>query len=244
MKPRGEKPSYDKALRPVRQPGQLGDWAAFLVLALAVGLWMLWPSAPAQMQEYPILPEPTCTYGVLSPNSSAGNVLARFSDGPAGDDADNVFARLPIADTPPVPPAVPAPAHVVPPPAYEEDACVNAHRAELPPAPNFPFSRPIAAMTGLVVQVSETLRDAGFTFNPPATSNNSPFSLSASLSFDNEGRVELLIIDDFSAKDADIHFWRYALGISRTTTNATGTVIITQWGDAADGERSFPKSDK
>ena len=103
MKPRKEKPSYDKSLRPVRQPRQLGDWASLLAIALFIGLWMLWPSAPAQIQEYPPLPEPTCAYGVLSPNSSAGNVLARFNDGPAGEDADTPFARLPVADTPPIP---------------------------------------------------------------------------------------------------------------------------------------------
>ena len=226
MKPRGEKPSYDKSLRPVRQPGQLGDWAAILVLALSVGLWMLWPSAPAQMQEYPLLPGPTCAYGTLSPSSSAGNVLARFGAGPAGEDADNVFARLPVAATPPIPPVAPAPAAVVAPPAYEADARGNMQRAELPPSPDFPFSPPMSAMTGLVVQVSKALRDADFTFNPPATSNNAPVSLSASLSFDGEGRVELLIIDDYSPKDAAIHLWRHALGIARTTTNATGTVDI------------------
>jgi hypothetical protein len=229
MKSRSGKPAYDKSLRPVRQPGQMGDWAAIIAVTLSVGLWMLWPSAPAQIQEFPQLPEPTCTYGKLSPNSSAGNVLARFSDGPAGEDTDNVFARLPVADTPPIPPATPAPAAVVPPPAYEAGARWNAQQAELPPTPDFPFSRPIAAMTGLVVQVSEQLRSAGFSFDPPAASTNAPFSLSASLAFDGEGHVELLAIDNFTSANVNVTPWRYALGISRTTTNATGTVKITQW---------------
>ncbi len=228
MKPSKEKPSYDKSLRPVRQPGQLGDWASLLAIALFIGLWMLWPSPPAQKQEHPQLPDPSCTYGVLSPNSSAGNILDRFNAGPAGEDTDNVFARLPSATTPPIPAPSPAPAVKLPPPAY-----ANAHEpqvpAEPPPAPAFPFKRPMAAMTGLVVQVSETLRDAGFTFAPPATSGNAPFSLSASLSFDGEGRLELLAIDDFTSANVNVTPWRYALGISRTTTNATGTVKITQW---------------
>jgi len=228
MKPRKEKPTYDKSLRPVRQPGQMGDWAALLAVALSVGLWMLWPSAPAIIQEYPQLPEPSCAYGVLSQNSSAGNVLARFADSPAGEDADNVFARLPIADTPPIPAPESAPGVELPPPSYAANDLPLA--VELPPPPAFPFMRFLPAHTGLVVQVSDSLRKAGFAFDPPTTtSNNAPLSLSASLSFDDKGHVELLIIDDYSTKDAAIHLWRHALGISRTTTNAVGTVNITQW---------------
>jgi hypothetical protein len=188
---------------------------------------MLWPPAPAKIQEYPQLPEPSCAYGVLSPNSSAGNVLARFADSPADEDADNVFARIPSADTPPIPAIESAPSSALPPPSYAANDLPLA--VELPPPPAFPFQRSLPAHTGLVVQVSEQLRNAGFVFDPPTTSNNAPLSLSASLSFDDKGRVELLVIDDYSTEDAAIHLWRHALGISRTTTNAVGTVNITQW---------------
>ena len=223
MKPRKERP-YDKSLRPVRQPGQLGDWAAIVVLALSVGLWMLWPSAPDGIREFPVLPEPACAYGLISPSSFAGNVLARFGDGPAGEDSGNMFARLPAADTPPIPPPASEPPAELPPPSYAANDLPRT--LELPPPPAFPFRRLPPTHTGLVVQVSEQLRDAGFAFEPPATGGDSPFSLSASLSFDHEGCVEFLVVDDFSGKDTALPLWRYALGISRTATNATGTVAI------------------
>ena len=230
MKPRKEKPSYDKSLRPVRQPGQLGDWASLLAIALFIGLWMLWPSAPAQIQEYPPLPEPTCAYGVLSPNSSAGNVLARFNDGPAGEDADNPFARLPVANTPPIPAPESAPAAELPPPAYAANDL--PHAVELPPAPSFPFKQSIPAHKGLVVQVSESLQNAGFAFDPPTTtSNNAPFSVSASLVFNGDGLVESILINGFTPAEAtsDMARWDAALLLSHAAANATGSVKITQW---------------
>ena len=226
MKSRKEKPAYDKSLRPMRQPGQMGDWASLLAVALSIGLWTLWPSAPAQIQEYPQLPDPTCAYGVLSHTSSAGNVLARFNTRPTDEETDNIFARLPVADTPLIPPPTPAQAPELPPPAYAIDAHDMRLPAELPPNPTFPFKRDIPVQTGLVVQVSGQLREANVVFDPHPITNNAPFSLSASLSFDNDGRVELLIIDDFSTTDAVITHWRYALALSRAAPNASGTVSI------------------
>ena len=229
MKSRNGKPAYDKSLRPVRQPGQMGDWAALIVVALSVGLWMLWPSAPVQIEEFPQLPEPTCAYGKLSPNSSAGNVLARFNDGPGGDDADNAFARMPVAATPSIPVPLPTPAAKLPPPVYD-DAHEQPLSAELPPVPAFPFKRPVAVQTGLVVQVSESLRDAGFAFDPPATSNATPFSVSATLVFNGDGLVESILINSFTSSGAksDMARWEAALLLSHAATNAIGHVVITQ----------------
>ena len=229
MKTRSGKPAYDKSLRPVRLPGQMGDWAALIAVALSVGLWTLWPSAPAQIREFPQLPEPTCAYGKLSPNSSAGNVLARFNDGSAGEDADNAFARLPVATTPPIPAPSPAPAANPPPPTYA-DAHEPPRPAELPPAPSFPFKRPLMTQTGVVVKVSESLRNAGFAFDPPAASNNTPFSVSASLIFNGDGLVESVLINGFTPKDAtsDMARWEAALLLSHASPNATGSVVITQ----------------
>ena len=231
MNSRNGKPSYDKSLRPVRQPGQMGDWAALIAVALSAGLWMLWPSAPAKIQEYPQLPEPSCAYGTLSPNSSAGNVLARFADNPAGEDADNAFARLPSVAAPETPAPSPAPAAALPPPSYAADAHEPPLPTELPPAPDFPFKRPLMTRTGLVVKVSDSLRDAGFAFDPPATSNATPFSVSASLVFNGDGLVESIFINGFQPKDAtsDIARWESALLLSHAATNAFGTVTITKW---------------
>ncbi len=229
MKARKEKPSYDKSLRPVRQPGQLGDWASLLAVALFIGLWMLWPSAPAQKQEYPQLPDPSCTYGVLSPNSSAGNVLDRFNAGPADEESDNAFARLPAAAPPAIPAALPTPAAVIPPPAYAAKRIPMA--VELPPAPAFPFKRSIPLQKGLVVQVSESLKNAGFAFDPPEKSTTPPFSLSADLVFNGDGFVESVLINSSDSADAskDIARWEAALLLSRAASNVTGSVTITQW---------------
>ena len=219
---------YDKSLRPARQPGQLGDWASILAVALFIGLWTLWPSAPAQIREYPEFPDSTCAYGVLSPNSSAGNVLARFSDRPVGEDVDNVFARLPVADTPPIPPPSPATSPELPPPAYADFQQDMRFPAELPPAPAFPFKRSISTQTGLVVQVSESLKNAGFAFDPPATSNCTPFSVSASLVFNGNGLVESILINSWDSAGAnpDVARWEAALLLSHAVSNATGSVSI------------------
>ncbi len=228
MKLRNAKPAYDKSLRPVRQPGQMGDWAALIAIALFVGLWMLWPPAPAQIQEFPQLPAPTCAYGNLSPNSSAGNVLARFTDDD-GEDTDNAFARLPVATTPPIPDPIVAPSSKFPPPVYA-GAYEPPPSAELPPAPAFPFKRPASIQTGIVVQVSESLRNAGFSFEPPSTSNATPFSVSANLVFNGDGLVESLLINsvDFADANSDMARWEAELLRSHANPNATGHVVITQ----------------
>ena len=226
MKTREGKAPYDKSLRPVRQPGQLGDWAAVLAVALFIGLWTLWPSAPPRTGEDVQIPDPSCAYGTLSRSSSAGNVLARFKDGPAGDDSDNVFARLPAAAPPAIPAALTTPPAVIPPPAYAAKGIPPA--VELPPAPAFPFKRSIPVQTGLVVQVSESLKKAGFAFDPPPTSNAAPFSLSADIVFNGHGLVESVLINgvDSAYAGKDIARWESALLLSHAVSNATGTISI------------------
>jgi hypothetical protein len=102
--------------------------------------------------------------------------------------------------------------------------------AELPPAPAFPFKRPVAVQTGLIVQVSESLRNAGFTYDPPVKSNATPFSVSANLVFNGDGLVESILINSFDSAGAnsDMARWEAALLLSHANPNATGSVVITQ----------------
>ena len=229
MNPRDGKVTYDKSLRPVRQPGQMGDWAALLAVALFVGLWLLWPQVPDEPTRRG-MPDPSCAYGVLSPSSSAGNVLARVNGGPAGEDPDREFTRLPPVAVPEMPPPSPVLAPRLPPPAYTADGRDFPLPPILLPPPAFPFKRPVTTQTGLVVRVSESLRNAGFTFDPPASSNNTPFSVSASLVFNGDGLVESILIDGFDPVDAtsDMARWEAALLLSHAAANATGSVVITQ----------------
>ncbi len=227
MNPRDGKASYDKSLRPVRQPGQMGDWAALLAIALFVGLWLLWPQIP----DGPTLrgmPDPSCAYGVLSPSSSAGNVLARFNGGPSGEDPDKEFTRLPSVAVPEIPPPLPAPTPRLPPPAY----IVGERDFPLPPILlpplAFPFRHDVQSDTGVVAQVSASLRDAGFAFDASAASNSAPFSLSASLAFDGNGNVNFLVIDDFAGPPSFLGSWWIALKLAHAAPGASGTVDISR----------------
>ncbi len=224
MKARREKPSYDKSLRPVRTPGQLGDWATVATLALAAGLWFLWPSAPPRRADGRQIPEPSCAYGVLSSSSSAGYVLDHFAQAAPGEDGA-AFARLPVIDPPPTPSLRPA-ASAVPPPAYPDEDRRFPAAPLLDPPPPFPFRTDIPVQTGLVVSVSAPLRAAGFAFERPAVSNETVFSLSASLSFAPDGALSALLIDRYSGPPALLPVWRSALQFARAATNAVGTVEV------------------
>ena len=224
MKARNEKPSYDKSLRPVRTPGQLGDWATVATLALTAGLWFLWPSAPSRRAADWQIPEPSCAYGVLSSSSSAGYVLDHFAQAAPGEDVAT-FARLPAIDPPPTP-SLPSATSAVPPPAYPEGDRRLPSAPLLDPSPPFPFRTDVPVQTGLVVTVSAALRSAGFAFEPPSTSTNMVFSLSASLSFAPDGALSSLLIDRYSGPALLLPAWRTALQFARAATNAVGTVEV------------------
>ena len=227
MNPRDGKVPYDKSLRPMRQPGQMGDWAAVLAIALFIGLWLLWPKVPDEPTRRG-MPDPSCAYGALSPSSSAGNVLARFNGGPTGEDPDRAFTRLPPVAVPEMPPPLPAPAPKLPPPAYTADERDFPSPPILLPPPAFPFRHNVQADTGVVMQVSAPLRDAGFAFDASAASNSAPFALSASLAFDGKGDVNFLVIDDFSGPPAFLYSWWGALQLAHAAPNASGTVNISR----------------
>ncbi len=226
MKPANEKVPYDKSLRPVRTPGQLGDWATVAVLLLAACLWFLWPVVPPQRHKNWQIPEPVCAYGTLSPSSSAGDVLGRFTS-PVGNSRDpGLFARLPSVEVPPIP--EPAAPHFssLPPPAYSDRRFPQS--SFLVPPPPFPYRTFPTAPTGLVINVSSSLGAAGFAFAPPKTDNGTPFALRAFLSFGPQGDVESLLIDAFSGPDSLLLPWRTSLQLARSVTNAMGTVEITR----------------
>ena len=223
MKDAVGKAAYDKSLRPVPKPGQLGDWAAVLVLALSACLWAMWPKWTPQRDDTPPLPEPSCAYGVLSPDSTAGKVLARFSDlgdGVSSAKPDRFPPLIPELQTPPPSPPPPA---ALPPPAYD------GHGAPadgfIPPGPAFPYATGNAPATGLVIVVSRQLRDCGFAFNPPQLTNQAPFSFSATLSFGKEGWPESILIDDQMGPADIIMAWRAAL-LDARATNTCGTVEV------------------
>ena len=154
--------------------------------------------------------------------SLAWTLIGRFRSNAEDAEIDIVAAEEPQKiETPP--------AANPPPPAYA-DAHEPPLPAELPPAPAFPFKRPVAVQTGLVVQVSESLRNAGFAFDPPVPSNATPFSVSANLVFNGDGLVESILINSFASAGAksDMARWEVALLLSHATSNATGSVVITQ----------------
>ena len=222
MKDAAGKAAYDKSLRPVPKPGQLGDWAAILVLALSACLWAMWPKWTPQRDGTPPLPEPSCAYGVLSPDSTAGKVLTRFSDygeGLSPAKPDRIHSLIPELQTPPPSPPVAA---ALPPPEY--DGRVAPAGEFIPPVPAFPYATDNAA-TGLVVIVSKRLQDCGFAFVPPSVTNPAPFSFSATLSFGQEGWPESIIIDDQAGPAETIGAWRAAL-LDARATNACGTVEV------------------
>ncbi len=223
MKAAEGKAAYDKSLRPVPKPGQLGDWAAILVLVLSACLWAMWPKWTPQRDGAPPLPEPSCAYGLLSPESTAGRVLSRFAD--SGDGAstpkhDRFPSLIPELQTPPPEPQRMA---ALPPPAYGGGGAPAV--AFIPPGPAFPYATDNASPTGLVVVASKPLLDCGFAFTPPVLTNPAPFSFSATLSFGSEGWPSSLIIDDSAGPAETIRAWRNAL-LDARATNACGTVEV------------------
>ncbi len=251
MKTRGkeEKAPYDKSLRPAPKPWQFGDWAGIAVLSLAIGLWFLWPGTPPTPAASQSDREFTCRYGVLSPNSTAGDVLARFSG--RTDEISSAmgpFARIPTIPAPPIPAAAPAQAAETAPPPYPAEAR-NFPKIEFsPPPPPFPYTLHVAGATGIVVKVSDSLRNAGFSFAPPHSANmisfalsanqelapdpegDAPFALSATLAFNADGMVETLLIDGFTGPDDILRDWRTALQFARSS-KATGTIEVTRQRD-------------
>ncbi len=225
-RPDGKAP-YDKLLRPVRKPGQLGDWATLIVLALAASLWFIWPTEPPRRNTRWQIPEPSCSYGVLSPSSSAGDVLGRFA-APLGMTGNpSPFARLPSIDVPPVPEPTAPRLSPIPPPSDPGGAIPEA--AFLIPMPHFPYRTSMIVSTDVVVQVSAPLRNANFTFETPTSvSDASPFSLQATLAFGPAGDVESLLVDAFSGPASLLVPWRTALQFAHAASNAVGTVKISR----------------
>ena len=226
MKPADEKASYDKSLRPVRTPGQLGDWATLVVLVLAAGFWFLWPSEPPRRSGAWQLPEPSCAYGVLSPSSSAGDVLGHFAASARNGDSPDAFSRIPAVDVPSVPDPSPAQPAPIPPPVYAGGDLLEP--VFLVPAPPFPFRTDLPVPTGVVAHVSSPLRAAGFSFDPPGTTNEAPFALKAVLAFGPRGDVESPLVDAFTGPDDLLLSWRTALQLSRAATNVVGAVDISR----------------
>lgn len=96
---------------------------------------------------------------------------------------------------------------------------------DLPPLPDHPYAKtfPVIANPSPVIFVSQQLQDAGFSFSQPTNSFSPHFSFSADISFNNNGQVQLLLIDT-QVPDSEFLPWQNALMLSSTTNSASGKI--------------------
>jgi hypothetical protein len=194
------------------------DWAAIALVLLFVGLWFLWPRrVPPSGRGLP--PEPLCAYITLPGDFPTGRErhTTRFTSG---------FPRLPSIPKPDAPPPMEAPVIATEPDAF---TAVRVNPPTLPPTPPPPFAEPHAGTAG--ARISPALTAAGFTADIASVTSAAPYSLTASLSFDQTGRVTSLLIEHFKGDKTVLAPLRLSLLLSRTTGPATGEVTV--WREAA-----------
>lgn len=218
---------YDPSLRPVKQPGQLGDWASVIAIVLFASLWLMWPDTRKPKSGKRPIPEPSCAYGVLSQNFHSAPKFRYIN--PSDDDKHDIagdFAQLPKPMVPAIPEIASGIQIPVPLPETNSSNKKFPNRAFELPLPEFPINNPQSVSTGLIVSVSSELSAADFQYELPVITNSAAYTLSASLSFSKSGNVDSFLIDSFSGSPDILLAWRPFLQLAKTSKQTSGTILI------------------
>ncbi len=196
-----------------------------MVLLLGLGFWRLWPRGPYRMVPEQRLPEPGAAYVRVSPTGSPLVPRpARFAQG----DGASGEAGLPLTPQLPPPETLPPPAYR-PPTVPEYAANFDARLPDLPPMlpeAATPFdTQPAGPPRGM--ELSATLREVGFVFEPPPDALMAHGRFKFRLYLSPDGRVAHLLEEEGAEGPARLA-WRQALLRGRGRTNATGTVTV-EW---------------
>lgn len=214
---------YDPSLRPELNPGQLGDWASILAIALFIALWLIWPRFSASVSRPKPLPEPSCAYVVLAPPSySPLTMHGNFNKGMA---PDGYLDKLPSPPLPAIPAAAVIPSFTHPDPSFVITEDMLGPTLSAIEKPAYPYQESALMSTGITVTVSKSLQDADFVFERPDVKGES-VSFVAHLAFSGGGECISLLIDKSTGADNALLPWRTALWFSHTSTNASGTVYV------------------
>lgn len=196
------------------QPSEMEDWGAILVIVLLVGLWFLWPRyTTSSGRDLP--PEPSCAYVTL-PGDFPTYATARGSS-----DAKIGFARLPPLAKPTTPPPLDTSVLASQPDEY---SAVPADAMILPPPPASPFAT--APGNNVGISVDSALSAAGFAVDLSSVTSSAPCSLTATLSFNDDGCISALLVERSEGDPSALVPLRLSLLLSRTRGAATGNVTI------------------
>ncbi len=207
---------------------RLGEWAVTLVLALAVGLWRLWPRGNYLPRPPAPLPEPALAYVELV----SGGTLLQQGNWLAGSS--------PLTHSPETLPLLPQVA--LPPlatPAYSEPLSPQPDRLPLAPPLLLPLPLPQCetlapaaavpeAWRGRRIYVAPALRAAGFGFTVPQVEESGAAGRRLyRIALDESGRV-VGLLDESERQSAGETLWRRALLSGSGTNSASGTILI-EW---------------
>ena len=196
------------------QPSEMEDWAAILVIVLLVGLWFLWPRYTVSSgRDLP--PEPSCAYVTLPGD------FPTFATTQGTSDAEIGFPRLPPLAKPGEPPPIKTSFLPSPPDEY---SATPADAMVLPPPPASPFATTPGNDGG--ISVDPALAAAGFEVDLSSVTSSVPCSLTATLSFNDDGRVSALLVERSEGEQSALVPIRLSLLLSRTNGAATGNVTI------------------
>lgn len=92
------------------------------------------------------------------------------------------------------------------------------------PSPPSPFAYPHASAAGTTID--QALQDAGFKADLSSVTSAVPYSLTASLSFDQTGRLQSLLIERFEGDKSMLVPLRLSLLTARTMGPANGKVTM------------------
>lgn len=198
------------------QPSEMEDWASILVIALLVGLWLLWPKH-ASPSRRGLPPEPSCAYVTLPgnfPTTVAAHGPSTFNSG---------FTRLPTVPKPGLPTPMKASVMALDPEPFNAAPVVAM---DLPPTPPSPFGNGTAQARNVMISADPVLLASGFSVDLASVTSSVPYSLTATLAFGQDGRLSTLLVDSFEGAPSELAPLRLSLLLSRTTRAATGRVTI------------------
>lgn len=202
----------------------MGDWASVLAIALSIGLWFMWPRVPVRVASPRPVNESTCAYIDLVNVPYSPLQMHRIFTEETSSVED--MTKLPSPPLPDIPAATVITSFSHPHPTYTLGENVVRTPLLQDERPPYPFSSPSLVSTGTVVMISESLKQANFTFERPGNGRSGPVTFSAHLVYSRDGRCISLLMDNASGDDAALLAWRTALQFSNTSTNASGMVTV------------------
>lgn len=234
--------TIDKNKRPTGKPMPISG-SDFCLLTLSIslcGLWLLFPSAPAvkshKIPEYRFQNE-EATFST----PDAAYVQVVFDDKPKDylfgqnlPDNDLVNDEFALQTTLPLPATLQPDLLELPSDTVdsinkidvqEKLFCPYPSISDLPAPPVHPYADTFTAISNPVpvLTISPALLDAGFAFVQPTNTVSPYFSFNATLSFNDKGNVQILLVDT-QVSSSEFLPWQNALMLATATNSVSGKI--------------------